>query len=129
MYTDSDIIEKMVPDYKLAIESCLPEELEYNNFKYSQEAEYQIRLDLTKFIQSIGEEKMEEIDIEFGSRDSGLSFYEMFAVDFWLTRNHHGAGFWSGDFWGEFADFLTEKSHQMGEKETYLGDDQLVYFA
>ena len=33
--------------------------------------------------------------------------------DFWLTRNHHGAGFWDGDY--ENGDALTEIAHEFGE--------------
>jgi len=46
--------------------------------------------------------------------------------DFWLTRNHHGAGFWDGD-WPEHGDILTEKSHKYGECDLYVGDDGLIY--
>ena len=37
--------------------------------------------------------------------------------DFWLTRQHHGAGFWDRDesVYGEFATILTEKSQAFGE--------------
>lgn len=33
--------------------------------------------------------------------------------DFWLTRNHHGAGFWDGDY--ENGDELTKIAHDFGE--------------
>lgn len=35
--------------------------------------------------------------------------------DFWLTRNHHGAGFWDGDL-GEVGKKLTELAHSFGEQ-------------
>ena len=47
--------------------------------------------------------------------------------DFWLTRNHHGAGFWDGDWRKSIADKLTEYSHKMGECNLILGDDGLIY--
>jgi len=34
--------------------------------------------------------------------------------DFDLTRNHHGAGFWDGE-WGKYGDRLTDLSHPYGE--------------
>jgi hypothetical protein len=46
--------------------------------------------------------------------------------DFWLTRNHHGAGFWDGDY-PEHGDTLTKKSHEFGECDLYVGDDGLIY--
>ena len=38
---------------------------------------------------------------------------EQAGVDFNFTRNHHGAGFWDGD-WGDDGDKLTELSHGYG---------------
>lgn len=46
--------------------------------------------------------------------------------DFWLTRNHHGCGFWDGD-WPEAGDRLTAASHRFGEVNLYVGDDGLIY--
>lgn len=47
--------------------------------------------------------------------------------DFWLTRNHHGAGFWDGD-WPEGVDEkLTAASHSWGEVDLYVGDDGRIY--
>jgi hypothetical protein len=47
--------------------------------------------------------------------------------DLWLTRNHHGAGFWDRGL-GEIGDKLTTLAHGMGSCETYVGADGLVYF-
>jgi len=38
-------------------------------------------------------------------------------VDFWLTRNHHGAGFWDRDL-GELGDRLTEAANLCGARDT-----------
>lgn len=48
--------------------------------------------------------------------------------DFWLTRNHHGAGFWDGDYTKDIGDKLTELSHSFGETDLYVGDDGKLYF-
>jgi len=48
--------------------------------------------------------------------------------DFWLTRNHHGAGFWDRGL-GEVGDRLTKASHVYGEVDLYVGDDGLIYSA
>lgn len=37
--------------------------------------------------------------------------------DFWLTRNHHGAGFWDRGYEREVGDQLTKAAHAYGEKD------------
>jgi hypothetical protein len=46
-------------------------------------------------------------------------------VDFWLTRNHHGAGFWDGDY--AKGKELTKLAHAAGECNLVIGDDELIY--
>lgn len=48
------------------------------------------------------------------------------AHDLWLTRNHHGAGFWDGDA-GEVGDELTKLAQELGEQDLYIGDDGKLY--
>jgi len=50
-----------------------------------------------------------------------------FGHDFWLTRNHHGAGFWDRGY-GDFGDQLTKISHNYSEITPVIGDDGKVYF-
>ena len=45
--------------------------------------------------------------------------------DFWLTRNHHGAGFWDRGL-GEVGRKLTEAAHVYGDYDLYVGDDGKV---
>jgi hypothetical protein len=47
--------------------------------------------------------------------------------DFWLTRNHHGAGFWDGNWQVEVGARLTDASHAFGSVDLYIGDDGLIY--
>ena len=47
--------------------------------------------------------------------------------DFWLTRNHHGAGFWDGDWPVEVGKRLTDASHAFGEVDLYVGDDGKIH--
>lgn len=49
--------------------------------------------------------------------------------DLWLTRNHHGAGFWDRpEIYGKGnARLFTEYAHNLGERYCYLGDDGLVW--
>jgi hypothetical protein len=43
--------------------------------------------------------------------------------DFWLTRNHHGAGFWDRGYPDEIGDALTDAAHAFGE--AYLDWEEL----
>ncbi|SRR6266550_1146825 len=47
--------------------------------------------------------------------------------DFWLTRNHHGAGFWDGDYPKAIGQALTELAHSFGECDLYVGDDGKIH--
>lgn len=48
--------------------------------------------------------------------------------DFWLTRNHHGAGFWDRGY-GPVGDRLTSAANAYGESDLYVGDDERIYVA
>lgn len=57
--------------------------------------------------------------------------------DFWLTRNHHGAGFWDGDWdncarhdtdkYGELGKLLTTLSQEFLEINLYVADDGEIW--
>jgi hypothetical protein len=52
-------------------------------------------------------------------------------IDFWLTRNGHGSGFWDGDWdhldgTGEAAKRLTDSAHSFGEVNCFI-DPEGVY--
>lgn len=61
-----------------------------------------------------------------GDNDGAPYTAERAGHDFWLTRNHHGAGFWDRDL-GPIGDALTDAAHEYGETEMYRGDDGLIY--
>jgi hypothetical protein len=46
--------------------------------------------------------------------------------DYWLTRNHHGAGFWDRGL-GDVGQRLTEAAHADGEQGLYIGSDGRIY--
>jgi hypothetical protein len=48
--------------------------------------------------------------------------------DFWLTRNHHGAGFWDRGL-GKLGDRLTSASHPYGDAYLMPGDDGALFFS
>lgn len=43
--------------------------------------------------------------------------------DFWLTRNHHGAGFWDGDYPKEIGKRLTDAAHVYGEVNVWYNEE------
>tara|TARA_R110000851_G_scaffold78774_1_gene173729 strand:+ start:864 stop:1235 length:372 start_codon:yes stop_codon:yes gene_type:complete len=54
--------------------------------------------------------------------------YSTAGHDFWLTRNHHGAGFWDGDY-PEHGDRLTEISQEFNEIDCtnyYENENELI---
>jgi hypothetical protein len=53
---------------------------------------------------------------------------EQAGYDFWLTRNHHGAGFWDRGL-GEIGEKLTKLSHQFGSVDLYPGTDNKIHEA
>lgn len=63
-------------------------------------------------------------DIAAGPDGPDYTRYERAGHDFWLTRNHHGAGFWDGD-WGDAGERLTAASHAYGEVNLYVHDGRI----
>lgn len=61
---------------------------------------------------------------EYG--DPRFSDAEKAGHDFWLTRNHHGAGFWDRGL-GEIGRKLTDAANAWGSFDLYVGDDGLIY--
>lgn len=47
-------------------------------------------------------------------------------VDFWLTRNGHGAGFWDRGL-NNLGDRLSAASKVYGGVDLYAGDDGMIY--
>jgi hypothetical protein len=52
---------------------------------------------------------------------------ESAGMDFWLTRNGHGAGFWDGDWGDDVGERLTENAKAYREYHLYVGDDGKLY--
>lgn len=86
----------------------------YSVDDFSFETIEQARKDISKFLELAGE-LVENYDVETVMHD------------FWLTRNHHGAGFWDGDYEKSVGEKLTELSHTFGQLDLYIGDDGKVY--
>lgn len=63
-------------------------------------------------------------------RDNGVALLDAAQMghDFWLTRNHHGAGFWDRGL-GEQGLQLTKWANTFGSCDAYVGDDGKVYLS
>jgi hypothetical protein len=49
-------------------------------------------------------------------------------MDFWLTRNHHGSGFWDKSYSEEAEEDLMSAVKNFKEKNLIIGDDMMLYF-
>ena len=52
--------------------------------------------------------------------------WEQFGIDFWLTRNGHGAGFWDRGM-GKLGDTLSDMAKGLGTVSIYECGDGLLY--
>ena len=53
---------------------------------------------------------------------------EQLGHDIWLSRNHHGAGFFDRGYDNDIEKILMDSAHKLGEIDIYLGDDGILYF-
>jgi hypothetical protein len=60
-------------------------------------------------------------------KEEGISKAIKAGRDFWYTRNHHGVGFWDGDWSDNYAEIFTEGSICYGEIYVTKGDDGKIY--
>lgn len=81
----------------------------------------QMREDVEGFLSACWGDTWEDFSIDL----SGLEPAQI-GHDLWLTRNHHGAGFWDRGL-GAVGDELTKLAHSFGEVDLYVGDDGKVY--
>ncbi len=71
--------------------------------------------------------QMQNSDTLEDAFDHGYSMSQA-GHDFWLTRNHHGAGFWDRDeLSGELGKKLTDESQKFGECSVGAGDQGEIY--
>lgn len=64
--------------------------------------------------------------IETAGIDSSAWDDEHLGHDFWLTRQHHGVGFWDRGR-GPVGEHLTALAQTHQERCVYIGDDGLLY--
>ena len=57
----------------------------------------------------------------------GCSVHEYAGHDLLLTRNHHGSGYWDGEWTEEVGEALTTAASKYPEVELYAGDDGQIH--
>ena len=104
-----------------------PMDQDYTSDDLAPEALQEMLDDCNKF-QEDNKELLAQWRMWFGDDRAGH--------DFWLTRNHHGAGFWdrhmevlpaSRDVVKELGEKLTEACGKCGERNLYIGDDGKIH--
>lgn len=80
-------------------------------------------------VKSECEDFLKREDVSSISRKWEEEEYKQAGHDFFLTRNHHGAGFWDGDWPEPDGEILTNASHEAGSSEPYAGDYGEIYFS
>lgn len=90
-----------------------PLDKNYNLEDFSETALEIARKDCAAF-QEANATDLEDIDCEQAGHD------------FWLTRNHHGAGFWDRGH-GAKGDRLTEAAHVYGSVDLFVAANGLIY--
>jgi hypothetical protein len=109
-------LDSFTLDYLEAVEWLLDEEIDRDTIKgFSPETIAKVKEDCEKFQQA------NKTDLEAYQEATGYTG----GVDLWLTRNHHGAGFWDRGL-GDVGERLTDAS-RLGECDAYLGDDGFIY--
>ena len=105
------------------------ENLDETEHELSDEGREKMRADCEKF----WAENHEDLAFAFQAISGPTwSWQEGGGHDFWLTRNHHGVGFWDRKWKQPQAvqyalDRLTEACDKFGECDLYVGDDGKVY--
>jgi len=98
----------------------VPLDANYDESKIAVETLKEMRADCERFIRENAANFEVWVHAQYTKEEIG-------GHDFWLTRNHHGSGFWDGDWPEPEATALTEAAEQFGEKNLYVGDDGLIY--
>jgi hypothetical protein len=120
-------IEEDEEDYDDEIEKIIKLKNKLNNKSFKnfliedieENSRIQAYLDIKDFIKKSGEEAIEEAIRENGEFELGMNI--------WLSRNHHGAGFFDYNYDNE--KILTDTAHSLKEVELYVNDDYKLQFS
>jgi hypothetical protein len=99
-----------------------PLDSNYSERDLAKETRAKMRADCEAFICANVEDlkASQEVYEDLAAREGAEDFWPAWAGhDFWLTRNHHGAGFWDRGL-GVIGDRLTESAESFREKNLYV---------
>lgn len=112
MSLDTNYLKEMICGYKEAIDFT-----ELEAASWSKTMLREIRKDCRDFYAK-AVTFLKAADV--GARQAG--------IDFWFSRNGHGAGFFDRGL-GGYGNQLQEIAENFGNKDVYAGDDGKAYFA
>lgn len=97
----------------------LGEYLDSTDYDLAPETLEAMRADCEAFYR---DEYTDDVRLHWTPSDFGHDF----GHDFWLTREHHGVGFWDRGA-GPIGERLTQAAHVYGGFDLYVGDDGLIH--
>lgn len=109
----------------------VPLDKNYTINDFDQRSLENLYSDFQQFVEIVEPEITEKVGSQWDSIDD---FYDLMQpsenqteYDYILTRNHHGAGFWDGDWVFEVSEILASAASCQPEFSAYVGDDGKIY--
>jgi hypothetical protein len=106
--------EENTEGYEGEIKDLIPE-ADLNIHNFSDDSKIKAYEDIKLFLKYAGD-SVDSID------------EEQLGHDIWLSRNHHGDGFFDRGYDDDIEKKLMDSAHKIGSVDIYLGDDGLLYF-
>ena len=91
--------------------------IDINIYNLSKNSRLVAERDVKKFINMVGDEVYDLDPVRVGH-------------NIWYTRNGHGVGFWDTmEFEKEIGEKMTKACKDLGEVDSYVGDDGQIYLS
>lgn len=87
--------------------------IDLNIHNFEENSLIKTYLDIKKFLKLAGDAVNNIEESEIGQ-------------DLWLTRNHHGSGFWDRGYDEEISNKLTKAAKSLGEAELYIDNENKI---
>ena len=112
--TDLDRLVRLTNNFReKPIENFSKEDIEPNSL-------ITVYQDIKRFLDMVGDSVEEAIE------DQG---YDRLGMDIWLSRNHHGAGFFDHSYDSENEKKLMDSAHSLGGVDLYINDNMKLSFS
>lgn len=93
----------------------------------AQESEFKAMSDCADFLAYCSKGGLlADLENELEKQNRAFS-WDSFGIDFWLSRNGHGAGFFDRGL-NDVGEKLQAAANTFGSSEVYAGDDSKIYF-